>query len=88
MQAETKYFLSRDGWPALASLTSDAALLMLDCDHARLELVFTHAPPHWITVRVGHCRNSAASYYLQQQSQVRDLLLLLNIQKSLAKTLN
>jgi trehalose 6-phosphate phosphatase len=50
-----------------------------ECD----ELVFATAEPDWITIRVGYWRNSAAKYYLRYQREVRDLLLLLNLQLGL-----
>ncbi len=38
------------------------------------ELVFTQAPPHWLTVRVEMRRSSAARYFVHQQSGVAMLL--------------
>lgn len=51
-----------------------------ECD----ELVFANAQPDWITIRVGYWSHSAAKYYLRYQREVRDLLLLLNLQLGLA----
>lgn len=42
------------------------------------EQVFRGAPPHWITVRVGHPHRSAARFYLRTAGEMASLLRLIN----------
>ena len=42
------------------------------------EQVFRGAPPHWITVRVGHPHRSAARFYLRTAEEMASLLRLIN----------
>lgn len=72
-----------DAIETLAHLIKPESVLYAG-DDACDEQVFIHANPDWITVRVGYWRHSAAKYYLRYQREVRDLLLLLNLQLGLS----
>jgi trehalose 6-phosphate phosphatase len=67
--ALTKY----EALAAIASAERAERVLFVGDDDTD-ELVFTQAPPHWLTVRVEMLRTSAARYFVHQQSGVAMLL--------------
>jgi trehalose 6-phosphate phosphatase len=67
-----------DAMKALVKQTQPHTVLYIGDDECD-ELVFASAQPDWTTIRVGYLRQSAAKYYLRRQREMRDLLLLLNL---------